>query len=280
MLGILAFKQSMFSGVLDGGQDEVFLGGTRLARFLEGVEQATGAIPAAMPAGSEAVDGGASDGGASEDGAMDGAASDGPALDNEVPDGTATDDEGKGGAAMDDGASDGGAPDGGGAHWDAIESEEEVAEDAVAPIADTWAEVINAGASLLEKLGAALDSGRTRKSDQGGGQERDQERAQKGDRKGERGPSLPAGLVARDEKTGEPYLRVPVPKPETLRKIIDLLAGLSQRWSSALRASDRPCRETRRTASLESPRAGVHAVRGNRRHTALSGGPRRRNAAR
>ncbi len=49
MLSLLSFKQSMFSGVLDGGQDEVFLGGTRMKRFMESVDKATGAIPQAMP---------------------------------------------------------------------------------------------------------------------------------------------------------------------------------------------------------------------------------------
>jgi hypothetical protein len=49
MLSVLAFKQSMLAGVLDGGQSEVFLGGSRLKRFMESVEQVTGAIPAAMP---------------------------------------------------------------------------------------------------------------------------------------------------------------------------------------------------------------------------------------
>ncbi len=36
MLGLLSFKKSMFAGVLDGGQSEVFLGGTRLKQFMEG----------------------------------------------------------------------------------------------------------------------------------------------------------------------------------------------------------------------------------------------------
>jgi len=45
MLSLLAFKKSMFLGVLDGGKDEVFLGGTRLKRFMESVEQASEAIP-------------------------------------------------------------------------------------------------------------------------------------------------------------------------------------------------------------------------------------------
>jgi hypothetical protein len=44
MLELLKFKQSLFAGVLDGGQDEVFMGGTRLKRFMESVEAATEAI--------------------------------------------------------------------------------------------------------------------------------------------------------------------------------------------------------------------------------------------
>src|SRR5207248_11193693 len=46
MLSLLKFKKSLFSGVLDGGETEVFLGGSRLARFMETVEKATTAIPA------------------------------------------------------------------------------------------------------------------------------------------------------------------------------------------------------------------------------------------
>jgi len=49
MLSILSFKQSLFSGVLDKGKDEVFLGGTRLKRFMDSVDKATGAIPESMP---------------------------------------------------------------------------------------------------------------------------------------------------------------------------------------------------------------------------------------
>ena len=46
MLSVLSFKQSLFTGVLDNGRDEVFLGGTRLKRFMETVEKATTGIPA------------------------------------------------------------------------------------------------------------------------------------------------------------------------------------------------------------------------------------------
>jgi superfamily II DNA or RNA helicase len=45
MLGVLKFKKSLFAGVLDGGEKEVFLGGTRLTKFMETVEAATTAIP-------------------------------------------------------------------------------------------------------------------------------------------------------------------------------------------------------------------------------------------
>lgn len=41
MLGLLAFKKSLFSGVLDGGAGEVFLGGTRLSRFMQSVDEVT-----------------------------------------------------------------------------------------------------------------------------------------------------------------------------------------------------------------------------------------------
>ena len=50
MLGLLAFKKSMFTGVLDGGENEVFLGGSRLSQFMETVEKAAGSIPEKMPA--------------------------------------------------------------------------------------------------------------------------------------------------------------------------------------------------------------------------------------
>lgn len=45
MLGVLKFKKSLFAGVLDGGEKEVFLGGSRLTKFMETVEKTTDAIP-------------------------------------------------------------------------------------------------------------------------------------------------------------------------------------------------------------------------------------------
>lgn len=46
MLSTLSFKKSLFEGVLDGGEKEVFLGGTRLTKFLETVEKVTTSITA------------------------------------------------------------------------------------------------------------------------------------------------------------------------------------------------------------------------------------------
>jgi superfamily II DNA/RNA helicase len=47
MLSVLSFKKSLFAGVLDGGDKEVFLGGSRLTKFMESVQQATSSIPEA-----------------------------------------------------------------------------------------------------------------------------------------------------------------------------------------------------------------------------------------
>ncbi|MFP3568696.1 DEAD/DEAH box helicase [Paraburkholderia sp. SIMBA_030] len=44
MLSVLAFKKSLFGGVLDGGESEIFLHGTRLSKFMESVEQVTAAV--------------------------------------------------------------------------------------------------------------------------------------------------------------------------------------------------------------------------------------------
>ena len=49
MLTLLSFKASMFAGVLDGGKSEVFLGGTRLKKFMDSVEKATTSPPSSTP---------------------------------------------------------------------------------------------------------------------------------------------------------------------------------------------------------------------------------------
>ena len=45
----MAFKKSLFAGILDGGEKEVFLGESRLKRFMESVEKVTSDIPQTPP---------------------------------------------------------------------------------------------------------------------------------------------------------------------------------------------------------------------------------------
>ncbi len=49
MLSVLAFKKSLFAGVLDGGEKEVFLGGSRLKRFMETVDKVSAHVPSTAP---------------------------------------------------------------------------------------------------------------------------------------------------------------------------------------------------------------------------------------
>jgi superfamily II DNA or RNA helicase len=55
MLSVLAFKKSLFAGVLDGGDSEIFMHGTRLSQFMDSVDAVTqsmgqGEAPAEAPA--------------------------------------------------------------------------------------------------------------------------------------------------------------------------------------------------------------------------------------
>jgi superfamily II DNA or RNA helicase len=49
MLSVLKFKKSLFAGVLDGGEAQVFLNGSRLSKFMESVDAVTGSMPAEVP---------------------------------------------------------------------------------------------------------------------------------------------------------------------------------------------------------------------------------------
>jgi superfamily II DNA or RNA helicase len=148
MLGLIAFKKSVFAGVLDDGQSEVFMGGTRLKQFMESVEKAAGSIPAAMPRQTE----------------------------------SAADDEVKESAPADSAPS---TP----------------SVQPPSPPSPNWSDLLSAGMSLLEKLGQTF--GANQRNGHGGS---------------------PAAMVARDEATGQDYLKLPLPDGDTLRKIADLLS--------------------------------------------------------
>jgi len=168
MLAILGFKTAMFAGVLDGGKDEVFLGGSRLKRFLESVETATGSIPASMPTEPQP-----------------------PADGNGERPGRRA--EAERGEPAEPAARKPKAP-----------SQEEV-----------WTDVVATGVALLDKLTRALAGGAA-----GGGP------SDKPARPG--GLALPGAAVTRDEQTGQPYLKLPLPEPETMQKIVELFAALTR----------------------------------------------------
>jgi superfamily II DNA or RNA helicase len=156
MLSLLKFKKSLFAGVLDGGEKEVFLGGSRLTRFMETVERATGSIPQA------------------------------PAQD--PPEGTADRDMVEGNAPFGD---EPGRP--------ALSA----AGSSTTAMSDPWSALLTTGLSMLEQLAA------TSRAATAGGD----------------GPSGQS-FVRRDERTGESYLRFPIPSQEVLDRALGAVAAL------------------------------------------------------
>jgi superfamily II DNA or RNA helicase len=135
MLSVLAFKKSLFAGVLDGGQSEVFLQGTRLSKFMETVDEVTGAMGAAEAADAPAA----------------------PPVVEPTP------------AA-------GEAP----------------------GVSDPWAPLVDAGLALVQAL---IPGGAGRP------------------------PGLDAA-IERDPATGRDFLKIPLPQPQTLRRLADALGDL------------------------------------------------------
>ena len=167
----------MFSGVLDGGQDEVFMGGTRLKQFMESVEKATGSIPASMPAETPAP------------------------ADEEAPDG----EEGENGRAM---------PSRGPEAEEPAAAESQPQQPATGAL---WSDVLTAGVNFLQKLTQTVAAGK--------------------DEAGTIPLSGLGSIVARDEPSGQPYLKLPLPKPEVLDQLIGLLASLAGRPSRKTESS-------------------------------------------
>jgi superfamily II DNA/RNA helicase len=177
MLNVLSFKKSLFAGVLDGGEKEVFLGGTRLKRFLETVEETTSAI------GDPCVQG-PGDVGDDHD---------------QLPDRSRDAAAGNGRRSRRSGQPD--AP---------------PAEQATAPAApsvDPLSGLLAHGLALIEQLAAASRGGQpaTTGSAAAGGNQ----------------PTA-GGLfqVDRDTATGQPYLRLAMPDPETLDRVLRAVGGL------------------------------------------------------
>jgi superfamily II DNA or RNA helicase len=179
MLSLLGFKKALFSGVLDGGQDEVFLGGTRLNKFMESVEKATGSIPEAVSTEDEPLAAGEFE---PEDEAA--AVGEKASLPPHVRTGAAP--TPRAGAAK--------APRGD------------------VPPERMWADVAGAGLAFLDKLSKVLLEGESRPAEK--------------EPEIESPPETVSAFVEKD-KAGRSYLKLPIPKTETLRKVADLLYELT-----------------------------------------------------
>ncbi len=168
MLSVLKFKKSLFAGVLDGGEKEVFLGGSRLNKFMETVESATAAIPDAMIEDAEE--------------AMRAPQEPEPEPERSRP---------RRGRPV------------------PVETEDEVEHaptTAVAVAGDPWSALLQTGMALLQQLTSSSRS------------------ASKQTTSSPAGPSF----IARDERTGEQYIRLPMPPPEVVDQALQAFGALLQ----------------------------------------------------
>jgi superfamily II DNA or RNA helicase len=166
MLAVLAFKRSLSAGILDGGQSEISLGGSRLSRFMKEVENVTGRMGTgeAMALAEEA----ASVASAPVESPVESAAAD----DSAVVGDTAS-------------VADASAP------------------EAATPVpreagVDPWAVLLQAGAQLVSALSAAGNPEATAHP-----------------------------WLERDPATGACSLRLPLPPPQTARRLADVLSVIA-----------------------------------------------------
>lgn len=162
MLDLLKFKKSLFAGVLDGGESEVFMGGTRLKKFMESVERATTSIPASTP-----------------DTVLPLPEIDAAQL---AGDAESSDAESTRASAAD-------AP-----------SRPQTAA------TEGWTELLSAGRTFLDNLERVLNTGNALAA---------------------AGKPSPESMLEHDAKTGQTWLKLPVPPREALEKITAVLRALS-----------------------------------------------------
>uniref|UniRef100_UPI0035AEC1F0 helicase-related protein n=1 Tax=Accumulibacter sp. TaxID=2053492 RepID=UPI0035AEC1F0 len=195
MLAVLAFKQSLFSGVLDGGDDEVVLQGSRLARFMETVDRVTGEM--------------AGESTASEDERRDTPPLEATAEAGVAPAGDGEEEYQEAGLQVEGVVGAGELPPPAAAAAPAAElaAMPPVGEPEAAPnvqaaptvpatSADPWSPLLSAGVQLLGELAAAASGERQ------------------------------SPWVQSDPATGERFLKLPVPDPQTVQRLAEGLLGL------------------------------------------------------
>ena len=176
MLDLLKFKKSMFAGVLDGGAEEVFLGGTRLKKFMDSVEKATHAIPAPTP-----------DTVMPQPEIEETQLSEVEIAEEELP------------AAPEVPPVAAPAP---AAGTPAVRSA------GVSPAGEGLTELLKVGRAFLDGLEQALQPAAAKAQQPGA-------------------PSAASTLVERDPKTGQSYLKLPMPSPEAIEKFALILRALT-----------------------------------------------------
>jgi len=166
MLAVLAFKRSLSAGILDGGQSEISLGGSRLSRFMKEVENVTGRMGEgeAMVPAEEA----AGVAGAPVESPVEAAAAEEVAVAGDIASATV------------------------------VSAPETAAPAAPEAGVDAWGVLLQAGAQLVAALRAAGDGGAT---------------------------SHP--WVERDPATGACSLKLPLPAPQTARRLADALSVIA-----------------------------------------------------
>ncbi len=173
MLEVLRFKKSLFAGILDGGDKDVSMGGTKLNKFMETVEKVTTLIPEATIEEADMAYGA-------------------PAMPETMP-------EPSGNGTSRGGSKSSPAP---------TPAAEETRP--AAPAADMWGGLLQAGMALLQQLA-------TPPASNGQAKER----------------AASPQVVQRDDRTGETFLRLPMPSPEVLEQVLRgvgaLLEGLRPR---------------------------------------------------
>ncbi len=192
MLEVLKFKKSLFEGVLDGGEKEVFLGGSRLNKFMEQVESATAAIPEGMLEDAEDAlrappDEAAGPAPSETTGRRRRGKKGEPAVVPFVPPGIGGDGE-----------------------------EEQAPPAPAAAAADPWGGLLQTGMALLQQFMAAAQNG--------GGKPADKAAGKPAGAVVPRSPAVPR--MDRDEKTGETFLRLPVPSPQVVEQALEAIGNL------------------------------------------------------
>jgi superfamily II DNA or RNA helicase len=158
MLGVLAFKKSLFAGVLDGGEKEIFLGGSRLTKFMETVEKATGGISATPPE---------------------------PAA-----------------APREAAATNGHRP----------RRDRRPAAPAPKP-ESPWAGLLQTGLQVLEQIATQVRTGQ----------------GEAGESRRSAASARASAIVGTDAATGEQFLKLPMPDPDTLDRLLSGISGLLER---------------------------------------------------